>query len=180
MALSRRSLNNTQISSALLSPSKRSGAQVSPRRRLTSVSSSPVVRVFSSTFPSRAPSETCCHGPTTRQRDVITLCHGPACLLAADASKPEGSKYMYDSHKFVVFLDPLIRAPTSISDTYLAKRNSWSAKHFQSTVWRSSTTVSQVHRDRYLLTGDSLLAPNNLGKLAASVSIQDAATRPAS
>ena len=37
--------------------------------------------------------------------------------------------------------------------------------------------TGETHRDRYVLTGDSPLASNNLGKLAAEVLLEDVAKR---
>lgn len=41
------------------------------------------------------------------QRFYITLCHGPASMLAADVGKPEGSKFIYEGYKVDCFPDSL-------------------------------------------------------------------------
>lgn len=115
------------------------------------------------------------------QRYVITLCHGPASLLAADVGKPEGSKYIYDGYKIVVFPDSLDKG-ANIEIGYIPGKMEWLVgetlrKHNVEII--NDGITGQVHRDRYLLTGDSPLASNNLGKLAASVLLEDVAKRPA-
>jgi hypothetical protein len=41
----------------------------------------------------------------------------------------------------------------------------------------NSGITGETHRDRYVLTGDSPLASNNLGKLAAKTLLEDVANR---
>ena len=41
----------------------------------------------------------------------------------------------------------------------------------------NSEIKGDTHQDRYVLTGDSPLASNNLGKLAADVLLKDVSTR---
>jgi molecular chaperone Hsp31 and glyoxalase 3 len=40
-------------------------------------------------------------------RYLISLCHGPACLLAANVAKPEGEKFIYEGYEVDVFPDSL-------------------------------------------------------------------------
>ena len=42
-----------------------------------------------------------------QNRYLITICHGPAALLSANVGKPEGSKFIYEGYKVVVFPDSL-------------------------------------------------------------------------
>lgn len=41
------------------------------------------------------------------ERFFITLCHGPASMLAAGVGKPEGSKFIYEGYKVDCFPDSL-------------------------------------------------------------------------
>ncbi|PHH85741.1 hypothetical protein CDD83_11236 [Cordyceps sp. RAO-2017] len=58
------------------------------------------------------------------QRFTITLCHGPACLLAADVGKPAGAGYIYDGYELVVFPDALDRE-ANVDIGYLPARMTW-------------------------------------------------------
>lgn len=115
------------------------------------------------------------------QRYIITLCHGPACLLAADVSKPESAKYIFQGYKIVCFPDSLDKG-ANIDIGYIPGKMSWlvgeQVKKLGVEIINDGIT-GQVHRDRYLLTGDSPLASNNLGKLAAQTLLEEAAKRPA-
>ena len=43
----------------------------------------------------------------SNKRYLITLCHGPVCMLAANIGKPEGEKFIYDGYQIDVFPDSL-------------------------------------------------------------------------
>ncbi|MGV0626394.1 glyoxalase III HchA [Mycolicibacter minnesotensis] len=105
-------------------------------------------------------------------RFVITLCHGPAALLAASLSKPESS---FAGYEVCVFPDALDEGP-NLEIGYLPGRLRWLVADLLTrqglTVINDSMT-GQVHRDRKLLTGDSPLASNNLGHLAAAALLED-------
>lgn len=113
------------------------------------------------------------------QRYYLTLCHGPASMLAANVGKPEGSKYIYDGYEIVVFPDTLDTG-ANIDIGYIPGKMPWlvgeELKKLGVKVINPAMT-GQVHRDRYLLTGDSPLASNALGKLAASTLLDDVAKR---
>lgn len=102
-------------------------------------------------------------------RFVITLCHGPACLLAA----PE----VFKGYKICVFPDSLDEKE-NIAIGYMPGHLPWlvaeNLKKNGVTVLNEGIT-GQVHRDRNLLTGDSPLASNNLGKLAAQALLEKSA-----
>ncbi|KAI8254177.1 Protein/nucleic acid deglycase HchA [Colletotrichum sp. SAR 10_98] len=113
------------------------------------------------------------------ERYYITLCHGPASMLAADVGKPAGSKFIYDDYEIVVFPDSL-DSGANIDIGYIPGKMEWLVgdrlrKLGVKTLNEGIT--GQTHQDRYLLTGDSPLASNNLGKLAASVLLKDVAGR---
>ena len=111
-----------------------------------------------------------------RERPVITLCHGPAFLLSAGVGeRPED--YIYKGYEICVFPDTLDEGP-NIEIGYMPGKLPWlvgkSLKELGVKILNSGIT-GQVHQDRMLLTGDSPLASNNLGKLAAPVLLQEAA-----
>ncbi|KAJ5005561.1 Protein/nucleic acid deglycase HchA [Colletotrichum sp. SAR 10_99] len=113
------------------------------------------------------------------ERYYITLCHGPASMLAADVGKPAGSKFIYDDYEIVVFPDSL-DSGANIDIGYIPGKMEWLVgdrlrKLGVKTLNEGIT--GQTHQDRYLLTGDSPLASNNLGKLAASVLLKDVVGR---
>lgn len=115
----------------------------------------------------------------SNERYCITLCHGPASMLAADVGKPEGSKFIYDGYEIVVFPDSLDNG-ANIEIGYIPGKMEWLAgealrKLGVKTI--NSGMTGQTHRDRFLLTGDSPLASNNLGKLAAETLLEDVAKR---
>lgn len=114
-----------------------------------------------------------------QQRYLITLCHGPASLLAADVGKPEGSKFIYKGYKIVVFPDSLDTG-ANINIGYIPGKMPWlvgdSLRKLGVEIVNEKMT-GETHRDRCLLTGDSPLASNNLGKLAAQVLLEDVAKR---
>ena len=98
-------------------------------------------------------------------RPVITLCHGPAALLSAGG---EDGRNLFDGYAVTVFPDALDSGP-NIEIGYLPGRMKWLVAE---ELTRAGLTVvnddmtGQVHRDRGLLTGDSPLASNALGRLA--------------
>ncbi|CAI0653273.1 unnamed protein product [Colletotrichum noveboracense] len=113
------------------------------------------------------------------ERYYITLCHGPASMLAADVGKPAGSKFIYDGYEIVVFPDSL-DSSANIDIGYIPGKMEWLVgdrlrKLGVKTLNEGIT--GQTHQDRYLLTGDSPLASNNLGKLAAGVLLKDVVGR---
>lgn len=112
-------------------------------------------------------------------RYYITLCHGPASLLAANVGKPEGSKFIYDGYEIVVFPDSLDTG-ANIEIGYIPGKMPWLVGEELRKLGVKPINdgmTGQVHRDRLLLTGDSPLASNNLGKLAAQTLLEDVAKR---
>lgn len=113
------------------------------------------------------------------ERYYITLCHGPASMLAADVGKPAGDKFIYDGYEIVVFPDSLDNG-ANIDIGYIPGKMEWlvgeSLQKLGVKTLNSGIT-GQTHRDRLLLTGDSPLASNNLGKLAAETILADVAKR---
>ncbi|KAG8411707.1 hypothetical protein J3458_015294 [Metarhizium acridum] len=113
------------------------------------------------------------------QRYYLTLCHGPASMLAANVGKPEGSKYIYDGYEIVVFPDSLDTG-ANIDMGYIPGKMPWLMGEELKKLGvkpLNEDMTGQVHRDRFLLTGDSPLASNALGKLAATTLLEDVAKR---
>lgn len=115
---------------------------------------------------------------TGRDRFVITLCHGPACLLAAAVDQSSG-EYVYQGYEICCFPDALDEG-ANIEIGYMPGRLPWLVgsrlKDLGVKIVNDGIT-GQVHRDRNLLTGDSPLASNNLGKLAATALLAEAELR---
>merc|ERR1711915_872746 len=112
-------------------------------------------------------------------RFLITLCHGPACMLAANLDKPAGEKFIYDGHKIDVFPDSLDKGP-NVDIGYIPGKMQW----FVGEELRklgveplNEGITGATHQDRLVLTGDSPLASNNLGKLAAEKLLEEAKKR---
>lgn len=111
------------------------------------------------------------------ERFLITLCHGPASMLAADVGKPKGSKFIYGGYKIDVFPDSL-DSGANIDIGYIPGKMDWLVgerlRELGVTPLNKGIT-GETHRDRLVLTGDSPLASNNLGKLAANTLLEKVA-----
>ncbi|MDC4965376.1 protein deglycase HchA [Acinetobacter baumannii] len=99
---------------------------------------------------------------------IITLCHGPASLLAA-AVDEQPENYIFKDYQICVFPDSLDKG-ANIDIGYMPGALPWlvgeNLEKLDVKILNTGIT-GQCHRDRKLLTGDSPLASNNLGKLAA-------------
>lgn len=111
----------------------------------------------------------------THERFVITLCHGPACLLAASVDE-QPENFLYKGYQICVFPDALDEG-ANLDIGYVPGRLPWLVgdrlKNLGVHVVNEGIT-GQLHRDRTLITGDSPLASNKLGKLAAPLLIEAA------
>ncbi|ENW96342.1 glyoxalase III HchA [Acinetobacter sp. NIPH 298] len=105
---------------------------------------------------------------------VITLCHGPASLLAA-AVDEDPNDYLFKGYQACVFPDALDTG-ANIDIGYMPGQLPWlvgeSLEKLGVEILNKGIT-GQVHQDRKLLTGDSPLASNNLGKLAVNALLAD-------
>jgi len=102
-----------------------------------------------------------------KDKFVISLCHGPAALLAAGMGESRES-YIFNGYKICAFPDDLDTKTPDIG--YMPGHLTW--KFGEKLKALGFEIVNQdisgaVHKDRKLLTGDSPLAGNALGKLAA-------------
>lgn len=100
-------------------------------------------------------------------KHIITLCHGPAVLVAT----AENNKFPFEGYELCVFPDELDEG-ANIEIGYMSGRLPWLAesrlKELGAKVMNTGIS-GQVHHDRQLLTGDSPLAANALGILSAEV-----------
>ncbi|KAJ6441478.1 chaperone hchA [Purpureocillium lavendulum] len=109
------------------------------------------------------------------KRYLITLCHGPSCMLAADIDKPKGTEYIYKGREIVVFPDALDKG-ANLEMGYLPAPMAWlvgESLRAKGVITLNKGITGEVHRDGLVLTGDSPLASNNLGKLAATTILAD-------
>ena len=113
------------------------------------------------------------------KRYYISLCHGLASMLAGNVGKPDGSKYIYDGYKVAVFPDSLDTG-ANIDIGYIPGKMPWlvgDELRKLGVIPVNTGITGETHRDRYVITGDSPLASNNLGKLAAKTLLEDVAKR---
>lgn len=110
-----------------------------------------------------------------QKRYFISLCHGPASMLAATIGTPEGTKSIFDGYKIVVFPDSLDKGP-NVDMGYIPGKMPWlvgEQLRKSGIEPLNSGMTGETHRDRNVLTGDSPLASNNLGKLAATTILEE-------
>ncbi|MFD7876054.1 glyoxalase III HchA [Streptomyces sp. NPDC059766] len=103
---------------------------------------------------------------------VITLCHGPAALLAASLGKKESP---FKGYSVCVFPDALDEGP-NLDIGYLPGRLRWLVAGLlreQGLHVVNNDMTGRTHQDRKLLTGDSPLASHSLGLLAAEALLQE-------
>lgn len=102
-------------------------------------------------------------------RFIITLCHGPAALVAAGIDKPEAD-FPLKGYSLCVFPDVLDEG-ANLDIGYMPGRLKWLvAERLEKLGMKLMNTgpkLGMVHKDRRLLTGDSPMAANKLGILAA-------------
>lgn len=103
-----------------------------------------------------------------KDKHIITLCHGPASLLAAGVDeKPED--FPFKGYELCVFPDALDEGANQ-EIGYMPGKLKWLlGEKLQQLGMKiiNEGITGQVHKDRNLLTGDSPLASNRLGILAA-------------
>ena len=102
-----------------------------------------------------------------KDRKIITLCHGPAALLSGSIDE---DKFLFDGYKMTVFSDSLDKGANQ-EIGYMPGKLKWllADKLEKLGVKIVNTGITgEVCKDRNVLTGDSPLAANNLGTLAAN------------
>ncbi|GAA2896279.1 glyoxalase III HchA [Streptomyces mexicanus] len=106
---------------------------------------------------------------------IITLCHGPAALLASSLGRDESP---FKGYSLCVFPDALDKGP-NLEIGYLPGRLPWLVADLlgkQGLNVINDDMTGKTHRDRKLLTGDSPLASHKLGLLAADALVEAAGT----
>ncbi|MFF0463944.1 glyoxalase III HchA [Streptomyces mexicanus] len=106
---------------------------------------------------------------------IITLCHGPAALLATSLGRDESP---FKGYSLCVFPDALDEGP-NLEIGYLPGRLPWLVADLlgkQGLNVINDDMTGKTHRDRKLLTGDSPLASHKLGLLAADALVEAAGT----
>lgn len=99
-------------------------------------------------------------------KKIVTLCHGPAALLAAALNNDD---FLFDGYEMTVFPDSLDEGANQ-EIGYMPGLLKW---RLQESLEKHGVKIlnegitGQVHKDRNVLTGDSPLAANALGILAA-------------
>ncbi|KWK09844.1 glyoxalase III HchA [Burkholderia stagnalis] len=106
-------------------------------------------------------------------RHIVTLCHGPSCLLAS-AVDEDPDRYPFKGYEICVFPDSLDKG-ANLDIGYMPGPLPWlvgeSLEKLGVTVLNRDIT-GRCHQDRKLITGDSPLASNNIGKLAAAALLE--------
>lgn len=102
------------------------------------------------------------------QRFIITICHGPAALLAARLQGKEDA-FPFRGYNIMALPDNVDKNSPDIGYMpghlrwYMGERLQALGVHIL-----NDSITGAVYRDRNLLSGDSPVAANNLGKLAAT------------
>ena len=102
-----------------------------------------------------------------KDRKIVTLCHGPAALLAGSIDE---NKFLFDGYEMTVFPDSLDEGANQ-EIGYMPGKLKWLlAERLEKLGVKIINTgiTGEVCKDRNVLTGDSPLAANNLGILAAN------------
>ena len=104
---------------------------------------------------------------------TVTLCHGPAALLAAAKKDGDVEEFAYGGYKAVCFTDKTDGMTPSFG--YLPGHMPWKCQEALETqgieiVNKSETGATNV--DRELITGDSPNAAQNLGVVAAPILVK--------
>lgn len=101
-------------------------------------------------------------------KKIIALCHGPAALLAASVDESKDN-FLFKDFEMAVFPDSLDEGANQ-DIGYMPGKLTWllaeSLEKLRVKIINKDIT-GLVHKDRNVLTGDSPLAANNLGILAA-------------
>jgi molecular chaperone Hsp31 and glyoxalase 3 len=108
-----------------------------------------------------------------KDKHIISLCHGPASLLAAAVGESKND-YMFKGYKICVFPDSIDKKTPEIG--YMPGALPWfigeKLKDLGVEILNSDIT-GQTHQDRKLITGDSPFASNNVGKAAAKALLKE-------
>jgi molecular chaperone Hsp31 and glyoxalase 3 len=104
---------------------------------------------------------------------TVTLCHGPAALLATTCADGENKEFAYKGYEIMCFTDKTDAFTPKIG--YLPGPMPWKCQESIEKLGIKVMNKSEkgaVHQDRELITGDSPNAANNLGKFAAPILVK--------
>lgn len=108
-----------------------------------------------------------------KDKHIISLCHGPASMLAA-AVDESTDKYIFKGYKICVFPDTIDKKTPEIG--YMPGALPWfvgeKLRELGVEILNSDIT-GKTHQDRKLITGDSPFASNNVGKAAAAALLKE-------
>jgi molecular chaperone Hsp31 and glyoxalase 3 len=108
-----------------------------------------------------------------KDKHIISLCHGPASLLAAAIGESKDG-YIFKGYKICVFPDTIDKKTPEIG--YMPGPLPWfigeKLKELGVEILNSDIT-GKTHQDRKLITGDSPFASNNVGKAAAKALLEE-------
>lgn len=105
---------------------------------------------------------------------TVTLCHGPAALLATKA-EGTGKSFAYKDYKCVCFTDKTDKLTPSFG--YLPGPMPWACQEAiekEGIQVINTTETGEATQDRELITGDSPNAAHNLGVFAAPILVKHA------
>lgn len=106
-------------------------------------------------------------------KHVISLCHGPAALLAAGLGESKDT-YLFNGYQICAFPDSADRQTPDIG--YMPGHLTWyfgeQLKALGVQLLNDDVT-GKTHQDRKLITGDSPFASNSVGKLAAAALLKE-------
>jgi Putative intracellular protease/amidase len=101
-------------------------------------------------------------------RHIISLCHGPACLLAGGVGDSADAP-LFAGYSVCVFPDAMDDGP-NVEIGYVPGHLLWMLGErltAQGITVLNTDISGQCHQDRKLITGDSPMAGNRLGQMAA-------------
>lgn len=111
-----------------------------------------------------------------QDKHVISLCHGPAALLAGGVDEADDD-FLYQGYQICVFPDSVDQQTPEIG--YMPGGMPWfigeKLRALGVEIINSDIT-GQTHQDRRLITGDSPFASNKLGQVAAAELLKAAAS----
>lgn len=117
------------------------------------------------------------HWAVQHDRHIITLCHGPAALLAAGVGEAP-QDYLFKNYKICAFPDTLDAQTPQLG--YMPGQMQWFMGEKLKALGVeiiNQDIAGHTHQDRKLITGDSPYASNKVGQLAAQVLLSDVAKR---
>jgi molecular chaperone Hsp31 and glyoxalase 3 len=117
------------------------------------------------------------HWAVQHDRHIITLCHGPAALLAAGVGEAP-QDYLFKDYKICAFPDTLDAQTPQLG--YMPGQMQWfmggKLKALGVEIINQDI-AGHTHQDRKLITGDSPYASNKVGQLAAQALLSDVEKR---